>query len=202
MWHPLRVVEERIVDDDSLVLTRHKLHADDYYRMAAAGILTDDDRVEPIDGEIIDMAPIGQDHVGTVNRVTEALFLAFVGRAIVSTHNPIRLDDLSEPQPDFAVLRRRADFYTTGTRPGPADVLLLIEVSDSSLRFDRSVKLPLYARAGIPEVWIVDLQHGVVDVHRTPRDGRYEDAATMRMSDILSPSLAPDVRIGLDQVFG
>ena len=190
------------MDDADLVLTRHKLTVDDYYRMADAGILTSDDRVELIDGEIIDMPPIGQDHAGTVNRLAEALFQAFAGRAIVSTQNPIRLDDLSEPQPDFAVLRRRADFYTTGERPGSDDVLLLIEVADSSLRFDRTVKLPLYARAGIPEVWIVDLRRRVVDVHRAPGDGRYDDIVTKQMGDTLSPALAPEVRLTLDQVFG
>ena len=190
------------MDDADLVLTRHKLTVDDYYRMADAGILTGDDRVELIDGEIIDMPPIGQDHAGTVNRLAEALIQAFAGRAIVSTQNPIRLDDLSEPQPDFAVLRRRADFYTTGERPGSDDVLLLIEVADSSLRFDRTVKLPLYARAGIPEVWIVDLRRRVVDVHRAPGDGRYDDIVTKQMGDTLSPALAPEVRLTLDQVFG
>ena len=188
--------------DADVVVTRHKLNVDDYYRMADAGILGEDDRVEQIDGEIIDMAPIGQDHAGTVNSLNEALFLGFAGRAIVSVQNPIRLDDMSEPQPDFAVLRRRADFYRAGERPGPADVLLLIEVADSSLRFDRAVKLPLYARAGIPEVWIVDLRRREVDVHRVPRDGHYAETTAMRAGDVLSPALAPEVRLTLDQVFG
>ena len=189
-------------DDTGLLLMRHKLNVDDYYRMADAGILGEDDRVELIEGEIVDMAPIGQDHVGTVNSLAAALFRAFDDRAIVSVQNPIRLDVLSEPQPDFTVLRRRADFYRTGERAGPADVLLLIEVADSSLRFDRVVKLPLYAKAGIQEVWIVDLRQRVVDVHRAPRDGAYTEVTTTGVDGVLSPALAPEVRISFAQVFG
>ena len=189
-------------DDSGVVLTRHKLSADDYHRMAEAGILGAEDRVELIGGEIIDMAPIGQDHAGTVGSLTEALVLAFAGRAIVFVQNPIRLDDRSEPEPDFAVLRRRTDFYRTGERPGPADVLLLIEVADTSLRFDRAVKLPLYARAGIPEVWIVDLRQRAVDVHRAPRDGRYTQVTTIGAGGVLNPVLAPEARITFEQVFG
>lgn len=195
------VAEEHIVDDEGFVLTRHKLSVDVYYRMIDIGVFGKEDRVELIDGEIIDMAPIGQDHAGTVNGLAEALFLAFAGRAIVSVQNPIQLDERSAPQPDFAVLRRRDDFYRTGTRPGPADILLLIEVADSSLRFDRTVKLPLYAKAGIAEVWIVDLQHQVVEVNRAPVDDRYGEVATKKIGDGLIPLLAPDVRIGMDQVF-
>ena len=191
------------MDEDNVALiTRHKLNVDQYYRMAEAGILGREHRVELIDGEIIDMAPIGQDHAGTVGGLNEALVLAFAGRAIVFVQNPVHLDDLNEPQPDFAVLRRRADFYRTGDRPGPADILLLIEVANSSLRFDREVKLLMYARAGVPEVWIVDLQQRVVDVHRAPRDGAYVEMTTMRVGGVVSPVLAPDVRITYAQVFG
>ena len=194
---------ETIMDDEAgLAPMRHKITADAYYRMAEAGILGADDRVELIGGEIIDMAPIGQNHAGTVNRLNETLSRGFAGRAIVSVQNPIRLDDHSEPQPDFAVLRRRADFYTTGERPRPADVLLLIEVADTSLRFDRVVKLPLYARAGIAEVWIADLRQRVVDVHRAPRDGQYTDVTTIQAGGVLIPALAPEVRITFEQVFG
>ena len=200
-WRDLSVAGEGIVDVIDYVPTRHKLHVDDYYRMIDAGILGQEDHVELIEGEIIDMAPIGQDHAGTVNSLNEALFLGFAGRAVVAPQNPVGVNDRSVPQPDFAVLRRRADFYRSGERPGPADVLLLIEVSDTSLHYDRTVKLPLYARAGIPEVWIVDLQQCVVDVHTAPSDGRYTGVVTMRQGDTLRPSLAPDVRIGWEQVF-
>ena len=131
------------MDDTDLVLTRHRLNVDDYHRMAEAGILGEQDRVELIDGDLIDMAPIGQDHIASVNGLAHALFLACGDRAIVSIQNPARLDRFSEPQPDAALFRPRADHYRTGAPPGPADVLLLVEVADSSLRYDRAVKLPL-----------------------------------------------------------
>ena len=190
------------MDDADVLVRRHKLDVYAYYRMAEAGILGENDRVELIDGELIDMAPIGQGHAGIVNRLTEVLVLACAGLAIVSNQNPVRLDVQNEPQPDFAILRRRPDFYETGERAGTADVLLLIEVSDSSLRFDRDVKLPLYARTGIPEVWIIDLRRRVVDVYRAPREGQYTELTTRQRGDTLSVALAPDIEVTLEQVFG
>lgn len=190
------------MDDAGIVLTRHRLDVDDYYRMAEAGILGEDDRTELIEGELIDMAPIGQGHASIVNRLTETLVLAFANRAIVSPQNPVRLDRFNEPQPDFAVFRPRDDYYETGERPGPADVLLLIEVADSSLRFDRAVKLPLYARAGIAEVWIVDLKRRVLNAYRRPAGDGYDEMTTYQAGDAVSLALAPDIRISLDRVFG
>ena len=139
------------MDNAAVAPARHRLTVHDYHRMADAGIFGKDDRIELIDGDLVDMAPIGQGHAAVVARLTRALFMACADRAIVWPQNPIRLDQSSEPQPDVTVLRHRADFYADGERPGPADVLLLVEVADSSLRYDRTVKLPLYARAGIAE---------------------------------------------------
>ena len=189
------------MDNTDLAPARHRLDVDDYHRMGEAGILHEDDRVELIDGELIDMAPIGQDHAATVNRLNRALVMAFAERAIVSVQNPVRLNRFNEPQPDFAVFRPRADFYGTGERPGPEDTLLAIEVSDSSLRYDRAVKLPLYARAGIPEVWIVDLRRRVVDVHRTPAGDGYATAGTNGADDTVTLALAPDIAVDLRRVF-
>ena len=189
------------MDEAPLLLTRHKLTVDDYHRMAEVGILGEDDRVELIDGELIDMAPAGSGHGSSVMRFTQALVLASVGRALVSVQNSVRLDQVSEPQPDFAILRPRADFYATAL-PGPADVLLLIEVADSSLQFDRTVKLPLYARAGIPEVWIVDLQHGVLTAHRVPVSEGYQEVTTHGRGDRLALALAPEITLSMDQIFG
>lgn len=190
------------MDDTDLVLTRHRLDVDAYYRMAEVGILGEDDRVELIDGELIDMAPIGQDHAATVNKLTRALVMAFGEQAIVSVQNPVRLNRFNEPQPDFAVFRPRADFYATGERPGPSDTLLVIEVADSSLRYDRAVKLPLYARAGIAEVWIVDLRRRVVDVHRAPAGDGYATVETHGPDDTVTLALAPDIAVVLHRVFG
>jgi len=189
------------MDDTDLLLTRHKLNVDEYYRMAETGILDEDDRVELIDGELIDMAPIGQDHAATVNRLNRALVMAFGEQAIVSVQNPVRLNRFNEPQPDFAVFRPRADFYATGERPGPSDTLLVIEVADSSLRYDRTVKLPLYARAGIAEVWIVDLRRRVVDVHRTPAGDEYTTSDTHGADDTVTLNLAPEISVALRRVF-
>ena len=129
------------MDDGVAVPARHKLDVDDFHRMAVAGIFGEDDRIELVDGDLIDMAPIGRAHAGAVNALAEALFIACAGRAIVSSQNPLRLSVSSEPQPDLAVLRRRSDFYATGSEAGPADVLLLVEVADSSLTFDQTIKI-------------------------------------------------------------
>src|SRR5262245_53219810 len=137
---------------------KHRFTVADYHRMAEAGILGEDDRVELIEGEIVDMTPIGRRHQARVDHLVE-LFIEGLGRkVIVRVQGSIRLSELSEPQPDLVVLRRRADFYADADA-GPADVLLIVEVSDTSLPHDRDVKVPLYARAGMPEVWLGDL-HG------------------------------------------
>ncbi len=189
------------MDDAADMPTQRKLDVDEYYRMAETGLLAKEDRVELIDGEIIDMAPIGQGHEATVNGLTQALVLACVGKAIVSVQNSVRLDRLNVPEPDFAVFRHRADFYATGDRPGPADVLLLVEVADRSLRYDRTVKLPLYARAGIVEVWIVDLKRRVLHAHRRPTDGEYAEITTHHPGDRLALAAA-DITARLDLALG
>ena len=190
------------MDDASLVLTRHKLSVEDYYRMADAGILGEDDRVELIEGELIDMAPIGQDHATIVDRLNEALVLACAKRAIVSAQNRLRLNRLNEPQPDFSVLRRRADFYGTGERAGPSDALLVVEVADGSLRFDRTVKLPLYAQSGVAEVWLVDVKRRSVETYRRPVGDRYSETSVHVRGEALALSAAPEIRVQVDEIFG
>lgn len=155
--------------------TRHRYDVRDYYRMAEAGILSPDARIELIEGELVDMAPIGSRHAAVVDRFARSLTLAVGERAIVRVQGPVRLNELSEPQPDIALLRPREDFYAAA-HPGPADVLLLIEVADSSLEYDRGVKLPLYARHGIPECWLVNLERGVINRCREPSDDGYRRA--------------------------
>ncbi len=181
---------------------RHRLTVDEYHQMAEAGIFGEDNRIELIDGDLIDMAPIGRAHAGIVNALAEALVEACARRAIVSTQNPIRLDQVSEPQPDLAVLRRRADFYIDGEPAVPADVLLVVEVADSSLKFDREVKLPLYARAGIPEFWIVDVKRRVVEVHRKPDGHGYAEVATHATGSQVVLARAPEIVVTVSLVFG
>ena len=142
--------------------------------MGETGILGPDLRTELIDGEIIEMPPIGHPHAGTVNLLVKLLTSAVADRAIVAPQNPVRLNDHTEPLPDIALLKPRADYYRNG-HPGPDDVLLLIEVADSSLAYDRDVKLPRYAGAGIAEVWLVDLVGGRLWVYRQPAEGHYTE---------------------------
>jgi len=190
------------MDDAGIAPARHRLNVEDFYRMAEAGIFGEDDRIELIDGDLIDMAPIGQAHAGIVNALANALYKACEGKAIVSAQNPIRLDRASEPQPDLAVLRPRADFYATGEPPGPDDVLLLVEVADTSLNFDRVVKLPLYARAGIAELWIFDIKRRVVDAFKGPSGNGYAETITYRAGETVGLACAPDIAVKLNLVFG
>jgi len=181
---------------------RHKLTVDEYHQMADAGIFGENHRIELIDGDLIDMAPIGQGHMAVVNGLNRALVLACGDKAIVSPQNSVRLDRSSAPQPDFAILRPRADFYAIGERAGAADVFLLVEVADSSLTFDRTVKLPLYAKAGIPEYWIVDLRHRTVEAYRSPSADGYGQMTTHKGGDRLALAAAPDIVVELYLVFG
>ncbi len=181
------------MDEAAVMPARHKLDVRDYERMVDAGILGKQDRVELIGGEILDMAPIGRSHGSLVAALNQALILACHGRAIVFTQSSLWLDKWNVPQPDFAVLRFRSDFYATGSRPGPADALLVVEVADSSLRYDLEVKLPLYAGAGIPEYWIVDVQERLVDAYRRPEGGGYAEKAAHRGGDQVALAAAPDL---------
>jgi Uma2 family endonuclease len=137
------------------LIARHRLSVDDYHRMAESGILGPDDRVELLEGEILDMSPIGSLHAALVRVLARWLGSIAGDRAIVAVQDPIRLDDASEPQPDIAILKARPDCYASA-HPGPEDVLLVVEVAETSLGYDLGVKVPLYARHGIPEVWVVD----------------------------------------------
>jgi Uma2 family endonuclease len=155
-------------------LPRHRLTVEEYHRMAEAGVLAADARVELIEGEVIDMAPIGSRHASVVNRLNDLLTLATRGRAIVQVQGPVRLGDRSEPEPDFALLRPRSDYYRDAL-PTSADVLLLIEVAESTQRYDRTVKAPLYARHGIPELWVIDLESALVHFYRRPSGDAFAD---------------------------
>lgn len=180
--------------------SRHRLTVDDYYRMAEVGVLAPDARVELIEGEIIDMTPPGSPHAGTVNLLLDILMSSVRPHAIVSSQSPARLSQISEPQPDLLVLRARDDFYRRA-HPTPADVLLLVEVSDSSLRYDRKVKAPLYAKYGVPEVWIVDVKGRKLHIHRRPLDGEYADMQTLSTPGVMTIAALPDVKIDLSALF-
>jgi Uma2 family endonuclease len=151
---------------------RRIITVEDYHRMAEEGLLNEDSRVELIEGEIIDMAPIGISHNCAVDRLNERLVEAVARRASVRVQGSFRLSNITEPQPDLILLKRRDDFYAHKFAAGD-DTLLVVEVSDTTLRYDRNVKVPLYAKYGIPEVWIVDLENSRLHFFRSLTDGSY-----------------------------
>jgi Uma2 family endonuclease len=173
----------------------------DYHRMAETGVLRPDARVELLDGQVVEMSPIGSRHAGCVNRLTRMLIRAVGDRATVATQNPAVLDDFSEPQPDVAVMRFRADGYAA-RHPNPADVLLLIEVMVTSADIDRDVKVPLYSRAGIPEVWLVDLEAGAIEVYRQPEADGYTVVRSVTREDAVSPLHLPDLTLLAGEILG
>jgi Uma2 family endonuclease len=179
---------------------RHRLTIRDYHRLGEASVLGEDDRIELLEGQLIDMSAIGPRHALAVDALTELLVMAAAGRAAVRVQNPIVLDDSSEPQPDFTLVRKPWNGYP-GAHPRPPDVHLLIEVADSSLEFDLGAKLELYARAGIREFWVVDLTHNRVLVHRAPRDGGYGSITAVDMSGRLQVEALPEVTIAADRIF-
>jgi Uma2 family endonuclease len=180
---------------------RHPISVGDYNRMAESGILGIEDRVELIDGEIIDMAPIGCRHAATVNLLNKQLLDALGNTAILSVQNPIILGDLSEPEPDFAVLRPDPNGYRDHL-PEAGDILLLIEVSDTTLRYDRNIKAPLYARFAIPELWLIDVEGHSITRFLRPIDGKYSLEECLASPPTLSPQALPGVTIALQSLFG
>jgi Uma2 family endonuclease len=172
----------------------------EYERMIETGILTEDERVELIQGAIRPMSPIGSRHAACVNRLSALLNRALLGRGIVSVQNPIRLSDESEPQPDVAVLRSRADFYALQL-PRPGDVLLVVEVADTTWAYDHDTKLPMYASAGIAEAWLVDLNQDVVELHLQPLSNRYGRVTTLQRGDAIR-SITLGVEVNVDEILG
>jgi Uma2 family endonuclease len=180
-------------------LRHHRFSVGAYDEMVARGILTSGDRVELLAGEIVEMAPIGSRHAACVRRLSELFTLALAGQATVSAQSPIALPPDSEPEPDIAILRRRSDSYAQA-HPRAGDVLLLIEVSDSTISVDRAVKVPLYARAGIAEVWIVDLTSNVIEVYVNPHRGTYIENRIVQSDAILMPLALPDLKLRVHDV--
>lgn len=185
----------------SVQLLRRCFTVEEYHRMAQAGILSEDDRVELIDGEIVEMTPIGSRHASSVNRLTQLFSERMQRRAIVSVQNPLRLGERSEPQPDLALLRPRPDFYAR-IHPGAEDVLLVVEVAETSGNVDRETKVPLYARAGIPEVWLVDLGGECIEIYREPRAQGYQEVRRVRRGERLALHTFPDLDLAVTDLLG
>lgn len=179
---------------------RHAVTAREYLRMGDAGVFAPEARLELIDGEIIEMAPIGSPHAAVV-RTLDRLFVRLVGdRAIVSAQNPVIATERSVPQPDIALLRSRADCYYD-SHPAAGDVLLLVEVADTTLSFDLGTKIPLYARAGIVEAWVIDIKTRSVHVHRDPGEGGYKTVLMMRSGEVIAPAALPETAVAISEIF-
>ncbi|HEX6183547.1 MAG TPA: Uma2 family endonuclease [Pyrinomonadaceae bacterium] len=159
----------------SAEIARYSFTAEEFERMGEAGIFRQDARLELIEGEIYEMSPIGSPHAACVNFLSRLLNRLFGDNHIVATQNPVRLNDISEPQPDICLLRWRDDFYRE-SHPGPADVLLVIEVADTTVVKDKTIKIPLYARAGVPETWLVNIPEGQIEIYSDPSGGAYQHA--------------------------
>jgi Uma2 family endonuclease len=182
-------------------VVRHRFTVEQYQRMGEAGVFAEDDRVELIEGEIVAMTPIGSRHAAYVDRLNDLLTSAGGRRAIVRVQSPIRLGSHSEPQPDLVLLRRREDFYA-GRHPEPADVLLVVEVADTSGELDRAIKLPLYARAGIVEAWVLDVSGPSLEVHRQPTPGGYREVQRPGRGEQVTVQALPGLGLAVDAVLG
>ncbi len=178
---------------------RRRFTVEEFYRMLDAGIFTEDDRVELVEGDIIAMMPIGARHAACVKRLNRLLGRVLGEQVIISVQDPLRLDEKNEVLPDVTVLRFRPDFYANA-HPGPEDVSLVVEVAETSQAYDREVKVPLYARHGIPEYWLINLQDNVVEVYRKPSPYGYKEVHYLRSEDTLHPRAFADIAIPINEL--
>jgi Uma2 family endonuclease len=166
----------------TVIPQKHRINLDEWRRMGEAGIFPPESRIELIDGEIIEMSPIGFNHAGHVTRIMNLFAPLLNGKVLMTAQNPVQLGDLSEPKPDFMLLRPEPGFYST-RHPQAADVLLLVEIADSSLTFDRSQKMRLYAFHNIPEYWLLNLNSSCLEVYRQPQSGGYAEKTVLHRGD-------------------
>jgi Uma2 family endonuclease len=189
---------------DSAIATnlnvKFKFTTQQYHLMHEAGVFKDGDRLELINGEIKTMSPIGRKHVACIIRLDKLIQKKLGDRVMVSTQNSIRLDDNSQPQPDLAILKPRDDFYESGL-PTPSDILLIIEVADSSIDYDREVKAPLYSVAGIPEMWLFDVNKKAIEGYSQPSPLGYKQIHRYDEGDMLSMLTFPDVTFNWHELF-
>ena len=184
-----------------VAVSRRRFTADDYQRMGQAGILRAEDRFELIDGEILAMTPIGPRHCASIDRATRVFVMKAGESAIVRVQGSVRLDLYTEPGPDLVLLRPRPDFYVS-QHPGPADILLIIEVADSSIDYDRDVKSRIYARSEVPEYWLVDLNEKVLCCYSAPADGSYRGLRQYCRGESVAPRLLQGCLVSVDDLIG
>jgi Uma2 family endonuclease len=181
----------------ALAISRRLFNVHEYHRMVDAGILCEDDRVELIRGEILEMSPIGPRHSAAVLRANNKLTRLVGDLAIVGVQGSIRLDEYDEPQPDIYLLRPKEDFYASG-HAGPSDIFLIVEMADSSLEYDQTTKMQLYAETGVPEYWIADIRNDCLITYSGPGKDRYRAVQTLARGSMLAPTLLPDCAIPVD----
>ena len=179
---------------------RRRFHVAEYYQMAAAGVLKPEDRVELIEGEVIKMSPIGSKHAACVMRLNDLLHEKFGSKRICS-QSPVRLNDYSEPEPDVALVKSRDDYYEL-QHPTTADTLLIIEVADTTVLTDRNIKIPLYARAGVPEVWLVNLPAQTIEIFSHPRDGVYQNCSEFKRGEVAISATLTDFSPQVNEILG
>lgn len=189
------------VSDMATDYRRRPITADEYERMGEFGIFDRDENIELIDGEIIVMPPMNPPHFGSIARITELFVRRLNAFAIVTPQLPIRISTFSEPQPDFALLRRSDDFYST-RRPTPNDVIAFVECADSSLRYDRGTKLRAYAKADVREYWIVNLSERCIEIHREPHELGYRSRIVAASGDSVAFESLPELTFAVDEFFG
>lgn len=186
----------------NVVLPARKLFSvREYEELIATGFFTGKKRVELIEGELIEKMTQGDPHIGCINRLNRIFMRNLSDDFIVSVQNAIVVNPYSAPEPDVAILRFREDFYASG-KAKPEDVLLVIEVSDSTVRYDRQTKMPLYARAGIEEAWLVNLPRKVLEIHRSPVNGKYEVAQKLGKNESIAPLSLPELQLKVAEIIG
>lgn len=185
----------------SIPVLKRRFTVEDYHKMAEIGVFKPNEKNELINGEIILMSPIGKRHAACVSRVSELFFSRLATVASVRVQNPITLDDFSEPQPDISLVKRRSDFYQE-RHPQPADIFLLVEVADTTIDFDLSVKIPQYCQSGIEEVWLVDLNQNCIRVYRTPTPNGYQLIQLFTAEQTLTLGAFPEVKINIKEILG
>jgi Uma2 family endonuclease len=169
--------------------------------MAEAGILKAQDRVELIEGEILQMAAVGVKHAATVKRLNRLFYQRLDDRVLIGVQDPVQLSETSEPQPDLALLKPREDYYATG-HPQLPDLFLLVEVADSTVDYDRTIKMPLYAKVGVPEAWLIDLVSRTIEVYRKPQNSGYQSLVILQADEFLSIEACPDILFAVNEILG
>lgn len=178
---------------------RLRFTVDEYYKMIELGMLEDYEKAEIIEGEMIQKMPVGKRHSAVVEKLNELLRDRLGKSVSLRNRQPVRFNEYDEPEPDLAILQRREDFYS-GHKPVPKDVLLLIEVSDATLKYDRDTKLTLYAEAEIPEVWIVNLPNDIIEIHQKPSVGIYHLTKIFKRGEKIESEILPDLQLAVDEI--